>query len=52
VRYRQPLSGARLYQKNGNWRLDFDSPQKFVAPGQSAVFYDQDGKMLGGGVIA
>lgn len=47
VRYRQPLSSAKL---TGN-KLVFDSPQKFVAPGQSAVFYSVEGGLLGGGVI-
>ena len=47
VRYRQPLSRAVLA---GNI-LTFEKPQKFVAPGQSAVFYSEKGEMLGGGVI-
>lgn len=33
------------------FRLTFGEPQKFVAPGQSAVFYSKEGEMLGGGVI-
>ncbi len=52
VRYRQPLSDATLSRlENGNYKLAFASPQKFVAEGQSAVFYGADGEMLGGGVI-
>jgi tRNA-specific 2-thiouridylase len=52
VRYRQPLSGATLSKfENGNYKLAFASPQKFVAEGQSAVFYNMDDEMLGGGVI-
>lgn len=52
VRYRQPLSDATLSRlKNGNYKLAFSKPQKFVAEGQSAVFYTADGEMLGGGVI-
>ncbi len=47
VRYRQPLARAVL---KGD-ELIFDKPQKFVAPGQSAVIYAEDGEMLGGGVI-
>ena len=52
VRYRQPLSDATLSRlENGNYKLAFAAPQKFVAEGQSAVFYSTDGEMLGGGVI-
>jgi tRNA-specific 2-thiouridylase len=52
VRYRQPLSDATLSKlENGNYKLAFTSPQKFVAEGQSAVFYGADCEMLGGGVI-
>ncbi|MFA6354514.1 MAG: tRNA 2-thiouridine(34) synthase MnmA [Candidatus Paceibacterota bacterium] len=52
VRYRQPLFGACIkYQissvkKNSNkknFKLVFDKPQKFVAVGQSAVFYEYQG---------
>ncbi len=62
VRYRQPLAKARLSRNplaSGSggedgadvWRLVFAKPQKFVAPGQSAVFHSKSGEMLGGGVI-
>jgi len=52
VRYRQPLSDAILSKfENGNYKLAFAKPQKFVAQGQSAVFYGSDREMLGGGII-
>ncbi|KKU15468.1 MAG: tRNA-specific 2-thiouridylase MnmA [Parcubacteria group bacterium GW2011_GWB1_45_9] len=55
VRYRQPLAKSTLLKlKTGNYKLIFKTPVKFVAPGQSAVFYTKakDGyEMLGGGVI-
>ncbi len=52
LRYRQPLNKARLVKgQEGSLKLVFDRPQKFVAPGQSAVFYSTRGEMLGGGVI-
>jgi len=35
----------------GEARIDFDEPQRAVAPGQSAVLYDDDGLVLGGGII-
>lgn len=52
VRYRQPLFEARLLRVEKHWILQCLRPQKFVAKGQSAVFYNNKGKMLGGGIIA
>lgn len=51
VRYRQPRSNAILTKQGEQYSLVFENPQKFVAEGQSAVFYDDDGRMIGGGVI-
>jgi len=55
IRYRQPLAKANLQltAKDGKKtaQLIFAKPQKFVAEGQSAVFYDKNGGMLGGGII-
>ncbi|MBI1838750.1 MAG: tRNA 2-thiouridine(34) synthase MnmA, partial [Candidatus Colwellbacteria bacterium] len=52
VRYRQPLSEAVISRsRSNNERIVFKVPQKFVASGQSAVFYSRLGKMLGGGII-
>jgi len=52
VRYRQPVSTAKLRAVgDGHYELMFKEPQRFVAAGQSAVFYTADGEMLGGGVI-
>lgn len=52
VRYRQPLTPAILMKlKTKSWKLIFDLPIKFIAPGQSAVFYVENSEMLGGGVI-
>jgi len=51
VRYRQPLFPASLIIHNSLFKLVFAKPVKFVAPGQSAVFYDKKGALLGGGVI-
>lgn len=52
VRYRQPLLEADLDCNNDEWHLSFLAPQKFIAPGQSAVFYSAEGELLGGGVIS
>jgi tRNA-specific 2-thiouridylase len=35
----------------GGCRVDFDIPQRAVAPGQSLVLYDEEGFVLGGGTI-
>jgi len=52
VRYRQPLMKGKLKIKGSNQaEIIFNKPCKFVAPGQSAVFYLPEGDMLGGGVI-
>ena len=50
-RHRQPLQGvtARL-RDDGLMDLTFDSPQRAVTPGQSAVLYDGE-VCLGGGII-
>ncbi|MAF79494.1 tRNA 2-thiouridine(34) synthase MnmA [bacterium] len=63
IRYRQPLQKAKLMKlsasaKGGSasggksYKLIFDSNQKFIASGQSAVFYSKTGELLGGGIIA
>ncbi len=52
VRYRQPVSAATLSRdNNGEYKMVFEKPQKFVASGQSAVWYSREGEMLGGGII-
>lgn len=51
VRYRQPLAPARLIIHNSKFIIQFDTPVKFAASGQSAVFYSKTGELLGGGVV-
>ena len=57
IRHRQPLQKATLRKDNVTssqdvtLKLIFKKPQKFVAPGQSAVIYSKKGQLLGGGVI-
>ncbi len=55
VRYRQPLSAAKLVvggtKTKPKYKLVFAKPQKFVAEGQSAVFYKKGGPLAGGGII-
>ena len=53
VRYRHPGQPARI-ELLGSDQLEivFDEPVRAAAPGQSAVFYDGAGCVIGGGVIA
>ncbi|MBM4234978.1 MAG: tRNA 2-thiouridine(34) synthase MnmA [Firmicutes bacterium] len=51
IRYRAPAVPSLLYPPEaGTARVLFSEPQKAVAPGQSAVFYNED-EVLGGGLI-
>ena len=50
-RYRQSDQGVTVTPLDGGqWRVDFDRPQKAITPGQAVVFYDGDA-CLGGGTI-
>ncbi len=51
IRYKHKEAKALLTPSGKNKaRLDFESPQRAVTPGQSAVFYDRD-LVRGGGII-
>ena len=51
IRYRQPEQAANVEPLSENEALiRFDTPQRAVTPGQSAVLYDDD-TVLGGGII-
>lgn len=51
TRYRQQdIPCTLIPNEDGSVKVMFDSPQKAVTPGQSAVFY-QDDVCLGGGII-
>ncbi len=51
TRYSQNETPALLTKlENGEYRVDFDEPQRAVTSGQSAVFYDGD-IVVGGGTI-
>ena len=50
IRYRQPLQQARLYAFEEGIYLEFSEPQKSIAAGQFAAWYDGD-ELVGSGVI-
>lgn len=51
ARYRQADQACQLhYLDNGDVRVEFDTPQRAITPGQSVVFYTSD-ICLGGGII-
>lgn len=53
VRYRHAGQHALLEKLDGDRvKATFEEPVQSAAPGQSAVFYDEDGCLLGGGFIA
>ena len=51
IRYRQPLQRATLHMCETGGFLVFDEPQRGIAPGQFAAWYDGD-ELVGSGVIA
>ena len=53
IRYRHQGQSAVL-KKDGDDRIrvEFDDPVRSAAPGQSAVFYDGRGYIIGGGIIS
>src|SRR3989449_1950501 len=51
VRYASPAAPATIWPLgDGRLRVEFDSPQRALSPGQSTVFYQGD-RVLGGGII-
>lgn len=51
IRYRQALQKCTLMMKEDGMYFLFDEPQRGVTPGQFAVWYSEDGEMLGSGPI-
>jgi tRNA-specific 2-thiouridylase len=50
IRYRQPLSGSTLIQKENGLYVIFDQPQKGVASGQFVAWYEGE-ECIGSGTI-
>ena len=52
IRYHHPAAPAEIAMtEDGLLRLPFDAPVRAPTPGQTAVWYDDDGCVLGGGRI-
>ncbi len=51
IRYRQPLQQATLYRRREGLFILFDTPQRGIAAGQFAAWYDGDA-LAGSGTIA
>ncbi len=52
VRYRHEAEAAQLERISADEvKLVFEHPVRAAAPGQSSVFYDADGCVIGGGII-
>ena len=50
IRYKDKGCLSNLYSENGMIRVSFYENAKRIAPGQSAVFYEND-DVIGGGII-
>ena len=51
IRYRQPLQEASLLMRENGLFIVFDEEQRSITSGQFAVWYADDGEMLGSGAI-
>ncbi len=52
IRSRAKEVACKFFRNNeSETTIIFNEPQKFPAPGQSAVLYNQDGCVIGGGII-
>ena len=50
IRYRQPLSNAKLEMMENGLLVTFEEPQFAITSGQFVAFYDDD-ELVGSGVI-
>lgn len=50
IRYNHQGAPATIFKETYRYRVEFDHPQHAIAPGQTAVFY-QNEEVLGGGII-
>jgi len=52
IRYHHAGENAKIESLGDKLKIAFENSVKAAAPGQSAVFYNNDGLVLGGGIIA
>lgn len=53
IRYRQkPIRGIIKKTASGSFKVFLEKRERAITPGQSAVFYGSEGKILGGGIIS
>jgi tRNA-specific 2-thiouridylase len=52
LRYRSAAISARVHSRPDGFALELDEPSYGVAPGQLAVLYDEDGVVVGCGVVS
>lgn len=51
IRYRAKEADCKVYPKDDKIKVVFDTEQRAITQGQSVVFYDEEGVVLGGGKI-
>ena len=52
IRYRAKEANAIIYKiESDKIKVEFEEPQRAITKGQSVVFYDEEGVVLGGGKI-
>ena len=51
IRYRAKEAKAKVLKEDNRVLVEFDKPQRAITKGQSVVFYDAEGSVLGGGKI-
>jgi tRNA-specific 2-thiouridylase len=52
IRHRAEPVPGQILRASEDWRVELDAPAWAPAPGQAAVFYDEDEAVIGGGRIA
>ncbi|MFH0924739.1 MAG: tRNA 2-thiouridine(34) synthase MnmA [bacterium] len=52
IRYNHLGGLSTIYPEDNRLTIEFDEPQLSPTPGQSAVFYNYEGVLIGGGIIS